>query len=649
MKPAVRVLITVLAVIGAAVAAVPAIAADDGSGAVQGRTVDRVRIVVLPADTTFSQLEELGYGSVGYLGVSQHTVDPAQSFLDMSQGSRIRPSAYAEPLDLAGYRGGDPAPEWVAGIVERADKAGLAGRPGTLAASLRRAGWDVAFTPGENPDDPAGLITLDSYEPGKPGAGCSEQAAGCLIVQVAGIDTLAAEPPASDELVIAFARPVEGRRIAPLLVAGPEHPPATTLRSASTRMDGLVISSDIPATALAGAGVEPVAAKPDAAKPEGQPVTAVVGKQPAAVRGLADRLDEIEDRRITVLGTAFAIWLVAGLAVCVMRPGKRRHVAALAATGIALLPGILLLTAAIRPLPGVEFLLVTVAVPLVAWLLAKSCRGRFSLAFAIAAAMTIGLLAADMIAGSKLTPFSLLGPNPAYGARFYGIGNELEAVVGCLVPLAAGAALASHPATRRGGAAAVATFLAVGVVAAVVFAASRWGADVGAAMIIPAGSAVAAAVAIHNRKVLLVAVVAMIIGLAALVASDLAFDGNSHFERTVLDAGSPGRLFEILGRRLGMTAESFATPINLALLISLVGAGGYAWYRRVAIRRWFAGRRALFAGMIGAVGASVVGTIVNDSGALFLIFGAVYVGAALALAWAGADNSGTPERGEEGQ
>ena len=45
------------------------------------------------------------------------------------------------------------------------------------------------------------------------------------------------------------------------------------------------------------------------------------------------------------------------------------------------------------------------------------------------------------IAGSPLTSLSLLGPNPGLGVRFYGIGNELEALLAVLVVAGTGAAL----------------------------------------------------------------------------------------------------------------------------------------------------------------------------------------------------------------
>ena len=44
----------------------------------------------------------------------------------------------------------------------------------------------------------------------------------------------------------------------------------------------------------------------------------------------------------------------------------------------------------------------------------------------VPAAVTLAVYLADLATGSNLITLSLLGPNPRAGARFYGIGNELE-------------------------------------------------------------------------------------------------------------------------------------------------------------------------------------------------------------------------------
>ncbi len=135
----------------------------------------------------------------------------------------------------------------------------------------------------------------------------------------------------------------------------------------------------------------------------------------------------------------------------------------------------------------VEGLLVGIGAAVLAAVTLTLVRGWWALA--VACAITVIAYAIDVIAGSGLTKLSLLGPNPIFGARFYGIGNELEALIAVMVPVAVGAALSARAAGRRP---AVGVFLAAGVLAGLVFAAGRFGADVGAAIVLPLGAAVAA-------------------------------------------------------------------------------------------------------------------------------------------------------------
>ena len=99
--------------------------------------------------------------------------------------------------------------------------------------------------------------------------------------------------------------------------------------------------------------------------------------------------------------------------------------------------------------------------------------------------------AADVIAGSTPVLLSLPGPNPVSGSRFYGIGNEIEATVAALLPIGVGALLPGIAGTRDGGRVAAAVFLGAGLLGAAAFALGRFGADVGAAIVLPAGASVA--------------------------------------------------------------------------------------------------------------------------------------------------------------
>jgi hypothetical protein len=236
----------------------------------------------------------------------------------------------------------------------------------------------------------------------------------------------------------------------------------------------------------------------------------------------------------------------------------------------------------------------------------------------------------------------LIGPNPAGGVRFYGIGNELEATVCALVPIGTGAALAGWVPRTSARAAALA-FASAGLAAIAAFAPGAFGADVGAAIGISFGVAIAIGVCTGARRGRLVwVIVAPLVALAALIALDLALGGNAHLTRTVLRAGGLGDLGQVFQRRLELSAHSFSryagSPI-LWIVIALIVAGLVRWRR---IRWWFGDRIAAWAGFVGALGATVAGTLANDSGVLLLAIGTVLAAATVGAAWATQENHHRP-------
>ena len=179
-------------------------------------------------------------------------------------------------------------------------------------------------------------------------------------------------------------------------------------------------------------------------------------------------------------------------------------------------------------------------------------------------------------------------------------------------------------------------FLAIGLLAAFVFAAGRFGADVGAAIVFPVGAAVAAAaIAARRRRAALLVVAAPFAVLALLALIDLVSGANAHLTRSVLDAGGLGDLADVAQRRLQLSAHSFARPIVFVFLPLVAALAALA----VAAPRpprapGSSGCPALRAGLIGAVAATVVGTLANDSGALLLEIGTAYLLVFAGFAWA---------------
>ena len=211
-------------------------------------------------------------------------------------------------------------------------------------------------------------------------------------------------------------------------------------------------------------------------------------------------------------------------------------------------------------------------------------------ALAVAAALTALAYAVDVVAGSPLTSLSLLGPNPGLGVRFYGIGNELEALLAVLVVAGVGAGSDRVRAAPLGPRGCAIAFLAVGLGAALVFAAGRFGADVGAAIVFPVGAAVAAAVVAARRRRTALLVVALPFAILALLALvDLVSGANAHLTRSVLDAGGLGDLADVAQRRLQLSARSFARPIVFVFLPLIVALAALAVARRQRLRRLAAG------------------------------------------------------------
>jgi hypothetical protein len=528
-------------------------------------------------------------------------VPAEQTYLDITQGNRVFDSLYDE--DLASARVPLNRPIRDRELLERAESAPAEIVPGLLADTLGAAGRSLAVR----------------------GA------------TVAALPTLTRRLGNRD-LLIAIARPT-GASDKPLAIGIAGLGFDGNLTSDSTRLDGYVLSTDVAPTILAHYEIDVPG------EMSGQPIYAEGEVDPAAVGSLAARMEVISSRRGPVIGLSLAVWLAAlALAAIASRGRLARPAVKLTGLAVALLPAVLLLGAAIEPGKTAEMLLAMLGAPALG-ALALALLGGYR-ALAAAAAVTVVAYGIDVIAGSPLTTLSLLGPNPGLGVRFYGIGNELEALLAVLAVAGTGAGLSGF-APRASARAGAGTFLAVGIAAAFVFAAGRFGADVGAAIVFPVAAAVAAAaVAARRRRTALLAVAAPLVVLVLLALVDLVSGANAHLTRSVLDAGGLGDLADVAQRRLQLSTHSFGRPIVFVFLPLIAALAVLAFVQRQRLRAWLAGNPALRAGLIGAATATVVGTLANDSGALLLEIGTAYLLVFVGYAWAqgsvgGAERSST--------
>ncbi len=397
------------------------------------------------------------------------------------------------------------------------------------------------------------------------------------------------------------------------------------LTSDSTRTDGYVLSTDIAPTILGRLGVSVPAAM------SGQAIRAEGSVDVEAIESLGDRMGVISERRGPVIGVSLAVWLVL-LALALLARGQIARVAVrVVGLSVIYLPLALLLGAALEPSKGVEQVLVMFGAPALAGLTLAALRGYR--AIAVASGVVVLVYAIDVVAGSPLTSLSLLGPNPGLGVRFYGIGNELEALLGVLVVAGTGAGLAGF-APRLSPRRSAAAFLATGLFFALVLAAGRFGADVGAAIVLPVGAAVAAAaIAARRRRTALLVVAAPLAILALIALADLVSGANAHLTRSVLDAGGLGDLAQVAQRRLQLSAHSFTRPIVFVFLPLIAALAAFAVARRDRLGALLENFPEMRAGLLGALGATLIGTLANDSGALLLEIGSAYMLVFTSFVW----------------
>jgi hypothetical protein len=552
------------------------------------------------------------------------SVPAEQTYLDITQGNRVFDSLYDSELPALGR----DCSAWNA-VLSRADSAPADIAPGLLASTLRRAGVAVRVGGGASctfsappfSDGRARSTKKLSGTPHPDGHSTLEVRSGDL----REVSSLAGTLRGNDLLIAIEKPPPPDNEALSIGIAGNDF--RGNLTSDSTRLDGYVLSTDIAPTILGRFGLSAPT------EMSGQSISADPPVDPGAVESLGERMAEIPDRRGPVIGFSLLAWLVLLALLAALSRGRlaRRGVRV---TGLAIvyMPLVLLLGAALEPGQGVEQLLVLFGAPLLAVATLATLAGYRALA--VAAALTVVAYAVDVVAGSPLTSLSLLGPNPGLGVRFYGIGNELEALLAVLVVAGTGAALTGF-APRASSRTQITAFLATGLVSAFVFAAGRFGADVGAAIVLPLGAAVAAAtLGERRRRALLLALAAPVLAVALLALIDLLSGADAHLTRSVLDAGGLDQLAEVAQRRLQLSAHSFARPIVYVFLPLIAAAAvlAYAWRDRIG--SWLAGRPAMRAGLAGALAATLLGTLANDSGALLLEIGTAYLLVFTGFAWA---------------
>jgi hypothetical protein len=436
----------------------------------------------------------------------------------------------------------------------------------------------------------------------------------------------------AERLVLVIRRPPrsDNAQMLPLGVAG--LPEGGLLESRTTRRLGLVAGTDLAPTVLEWLG-EPVPAAV-----AGRPIRARGERDVEGLQRLEARLRAVYPRRFPALFTIFAA-LAATAATLALAGGRAGRMRALRVCALAVfwIPLLSLVAAATAPSRAGELALMaggTVALALVTDRLLPWPRGPLAPAL-----LALPAYIADLAMGSDLIVASLLGPNPRFGSRFYGIGNELEAALPVLLLIGLAALAGRRTRSRRLAALFGVPMLGLGAA----MGAGHLGADVGG--VITVGAAAAAAVlallprAITIRSVAL-ALAAPVLAVIGLAVVDLATGGDAHFTNTVLRAEDGDALGRTLWRRYELAWQSLVRGIMPLVTLVAVASVVVAWRRRHTLYAPVADRPGWAAALVGGLAGSVAGALTNDSGPVLLVIG-VFV-----LMWATAYVQGDPRAGE---
>jgi hypothetical protein len=602
----------------------------------------RAAIAFLPwGGTTRGMLDALAQRqmAIGFTSPTVGGFKTRQMALDMSQGTRIPVRLYSGPigsLALRRTREGWALADWLLARRRAADAPGdLA--PGLLASTVEGGGARVGYVGVRGRSGPGAIVATD--ESGHirgvslgPASTAAQRIAALwrrddvvladLPPDATGLDAvdalLRARKPGDVVYVVQSPRGSK-LRLLPSGLAGPAG--SGELRSATTRVTGLVAAIDVAPTVLDALGLHVPG------KMEGEPIVPRGRADPSGLVDLDDRLAVVAPRRGYTLA-----WLAGAMLAAVALLGAlagRRGVRAgvrIAALAALWAPGWMLVTAALAPGRLVEALVIAGGSLAVA--VATELTLRWPYAPALPAAVVFLAYAVDLVRGSPLIERSLAGPNPFGGARFYGIGNELETILSVSVLVGAGAA-AAWLARARPSLPASWLFAVAALVAAAIMGAGRLGADVGAVITLAVGAAAAVLASLGgrpSRRGVLLAVAAPVTAVGALILVDVVTHGGSHLTRSVLHANGSGDLADIVKRRV-RAAFSPLRHANKAIVFALalaILAALAAWRDRLLAPLARApGGMEMRAGATGAFFAVIAAMLANDSGPLMLEIGAV--------------------------
>ncbi|MDX6649795.1 MAG: hypothetical protein QOJ97_1746 [Solirubrobacteraceae bacterium] len=402
-----------------------------------------------------------------------------------------------------------------------------------------------------------------------------------------------------------------------------------SVTSATTRQEGLVSSIDVLPTVLAFLGIK----APNTAR--GEPIKVGDRLSPQKLEDQRRRWSDVRSSR----QSSSMRGVVAGAAIIFLLLGALRGFRAavapalrLGALGLMWWPTAVLASAAVEPKSRLTETAIIGVISIGAAFVTDRVlpwpRGP-----ALPAAVGLVAYTVDLAFGGHLLTNSVLGPSVAFGARFFGVSNELEPLLPILLLSGLAAVMTGRAVTRR----TTLVYALSGFALAVVVGWGKLGADVGGVITVGMGIAVATLVMLPGgvtKRSLVITACVPVVAIALLVAIDLGLSGGDHLSRNLLRSESGTELFELVQRRYELAWRVLKTGRTPAYFLGAALAVWFAWRNR----EWLYGdvpHRSWIAVLAGGLAAGVAGMLTNDSGPVLLVNAVLALGAVTAYLVAG--------------
>ena len=480
----------------------------------------------------------------------------------------------------------------------------------------------------------------------------ADQVIGAIARELSSSDLLVVLAPVVPEVVD------EPPVFAPLVLSGAGMSGSGIVKTASTQRDGVCTIMDVSATLCAAAGV------PRPAEMVGSVIEGTGGgsldDRVASLMRMNDTAVAIESIRTTAANTYITLTIVILFASAIAAssggrrlPGwVRKVLRSLLLLSLSFAPAGLLMFALVRwPSTPVAAALWLMATALAVWALALVAgRGRsIGTSLMVLSGLTTLVLLADQWLGAPLSFTGVFGYSPLFGARYYGIGNEMAGMLMGSAMVSVALVLDLYRDRPWAGALRRYGWPTMAVIVTATTAAPFLGANVGAIAWMTAGF-FAGWLLLNGhrllswRNVAIAAAIVVVLLVAASAADLLGSGGGTHLSRAIsgVEQSGPAALWTIVARKAETNMRVLGRTNWTWLLVAVLALLGYMRWRPKGefadmLKRYPAVSAAMAASLVGGL----VGYFTEDSGILIPALAMLPVGvAALHLMMSRADSSG---------